>query len=131
MRIKFGYSTKLEEIPEIAKEIANLNGVKAIYLFGSHAKNKTHPLSDIDICVINFDKEESLSEKLNEYSSDNLDISLFSKLPLNIQIRVLREGKALIVKDEEYIKKLKFITLRRYLDFKPAIDRFCKETLNV
>jgi len=63
------------------------------------------------------------------FGSDNLDISVFDDLPVYIKFRVLREGKPLLVKDIEFLNRTKFKTLQEYLDFKPAINRFCMETL--
>ncbi len=119
---------KDEDIAKIAKDIIKIKNVKAVYLFGSYAANKQTPLSDIDLCIIGQLNAKERYKVLN-YSSDNLDISFFEDLPIYIQMRVFKEGKSLVSKDEEFVRKLKFEALRRYLDFKPAIERFCRETL--
>jgi predicted nucleotidyltransferase len=120
--------TKFEDIGKITREIAKIKNVKAIYLFGSYAQTKQHALSDIDICVIGDLTEE---EEIRVYGkgSDNLDLAIFNRIPLAIKFRVLKDGKPLIVKDEKYIQKVKFYTLRDYLDFKPAINKFIMEKL--
>lgn len=120
--------TKFEDIREIANKIGKIKGIKAIYLFGSYATNKNHALSDIDICVIGDLTEKAESEVMG-FVSDNLDISIFNRLPIYIKIRVFKEGKLLILKDKEYVDLIKIRTLREYLDFKPAINKFCMETL--
>lgn len=121
-------TVKFENIEKIAKNMGKIKNVKAVYLFGSYATRSQIPLSDIDICIIgNLNNKERY--KVLEYGSDNFDICFFEDLPIYIKIRVFKEGKPIILKDEEFIKKLEFKTLREYLDFKPAIERFCKETL--
>jgi len=121
-------TTKFENIGKIANEISKIKNVKAIYLFGSYARGKIMPLSDIDICVIGSLSEEEKYKAL-EHLSDNLDISFFDMLPIYIKIRVFKNGKPLVIKDKEYVNRLKLRTLQEYLDFKPAINKFCIETL--
>ena len=120
--------TKFEDIAEISKEIGKIKNVKAVYLFGSYATGKAGRLSDIDVCIIGNLTEKEKYKALSALS-DNLDISFFELLPIYIKIRVFKEGKPLVIKDEEFIRRLKLKTLAEYLDFKPAINRFCKETL--
>jgi len=120
--------TDFKDIPKIVKEIGEIKGIKAVYLFGSYASGKFGPLSDIDLCVIGKFSEKEKTEVYG-FGSDNLDISVFDDLPVYIKFRVLREGKPLLVKDIEFLNRTKFKTLQEYLDFKPAINRFCMETL--
>jgi len=115
-------TTKIEDIPKIAKEIAKHKCVKAIYLFGSQATGKTHTLSDIDICVITNGVEFG-----GLGGSDNLDIVYFHRLPLIIQFRVFRDGKLLVIKDKDFVDKIKIVTLNKYLDYKHIIDRYVWE----
>ena len=118
------YTTKMEDIPKIVKEIAKDTNVKAVYLFGSCATGKTHTLSDIDLCIISNGKETADYPR-----TDNLDVVYFHRLPLIIQFRVLNDGKALIIKDKEFVYKLRGYISREYIDFLPAIQRFVKNTL--
>ena len=120
--------TDFKDIPKIVKEIGEIKGIKAVYLFGSYASGKFGPLSDIDLYVIGKFSEKEKTEVYG-FGSDNLDISVFDDLPVYIKFRVLREGKPLLVKDIEFLNRTKFKTLQEYLDFKPAINRFCMETL--
>jgi len=120
--------TKFEDIGKIAEEIAKIKSVKAVYLFGSYATGKNHRFSDIDLCVIGNLSEKEKYKALSPLS-DNLDIVFFELLPVYIKIRVFIEGKPLIIKDREAINRLKLRTLSEYLDFKPALNKFCMETL--
>ncbi len=120
--------TKFEDIPKIAEDIGKIKNVKAVYLFGSYATGKTHPLSDIDICVIgNLTEKEKY--KAMDALSDNLDISIFNELPISIRFRVFRDGKPLIVKDKDFVDVLKMKTAKEYIDFKYIINQYCKEVL--
>lgn len=119
--------TKFQDIKKIVKEIANIKNVKAVYLFGSFASGKQRPLSDIDLCVIG-DLTERDKVEIAGFSSDNLDISFFNELPIYIRFRVFKDGKPLIIKDKEFVNKIKFRTLNVYLDFKPLINKYIQKT---
>ena len=127
-----GTETKIEELPVIARKISKLKGVKAVYLFGSQATGKTHQKSDIDLCIIGekFEDDE-LEGRLLEFITDNLDVVYFWRLPLIFQFRVFNDGRALIIKDKNFILKIKSLILRKYIDFLPAINKFVSRTLNV
>jgi len=118
--------TKFENIKKIIKKISDNKNVKAVYLFGSYAKNNVKPMSDIDLCIFGNIKERD-KRKIAAYSSDNLDISFFDELPIYIKFRIFKEGKPLIIRDEEYLEIIKLITLKQYRDFKPIIDKRVKE----
>ena len=120
--------TKFEDIPKIAAEIGKIKGVKAVYLFGSHARMKMHALSDIDICIIGRLNERGKLDVL-KWASGNLDISFFEDLPLQIQFRVLKEGKPLAMNDSEAIRSITLAVLREYLDYTAFIENFYRRVI--
>ncbi len=120
--------TKIENLYKIVREISKRENVAGVYLFGSHATRKNNALSDIDLCVIGNLKNKEKTDILG-YTTDNLDISFFNDLPIWIKIRVLKQGRALIVKDKEFIDKIKINIARKYLDFKYILNRYCLEVL--
>ncbi len=120
--------TDIKSLNNIAKEMSSTKGIKAIYLFGSVARGKAGPLSDIDICVIGRLNEKEKNIILG-FSSDNLDISFFEDLPVYIKFRVLKEGRPLIVKDEGFINEAKIKTARNYIDLRYVINKYSREVL--
>ncbi|MEK6893430.1 MAG: nucleotidyltransferase domain-containing protein [Nanoarchaeota archaeon] len=113
----------IDEINEIANKIAKIDGVKAVYLFGSYVTGKTHKNSDIDICVI-YDKNAKKAEnEILSFGGGNLDIVFFWRLPLPIRFRVFKEGKVLVINDKEFVDDLKIETMNEYFDLKPFLDR--------
>ncbi|MBS3071693.1 nucleotidyltransferase domain-containing protein [Candidatus Pacearchaeota archaeon] len=117
--------TKIESVNEIAEEIGKDENVVAVYLFGSYASGKQHPLSDIDLCVIIKDRNKEYETTLP--ASDNLDVSFFHRLPITIKYRVFTEGKALLIKDRNFVDDLRIDTVNEYIDFKPHLNKFLFE----
>ena len=110
-------------------ELKNNNEVAAIYLFGSYAKGKPKPYSDVDICVITPKISKYVQRKILSYSSSKVDLSLFDQLPLYIQYRVFKDGKALFVRNPLQLQQIKVKTTLHYLDFKPLLMRHFKKVL--
>ena len=85
------------------KELKTKPYVVGIYLFGSHAKRKTHKLSDVDIAIvtkeISYKQRNRIKLYLYSFSTDRLDVSWFNELPAYIQKEVLCNGKLIFVKD--------------------------------
>ncbi|MFH1520171.1 MAG: nucleotidyltransferase domain-containing protein [Candidatus Micrarchaeota archaeon] len=102
------------DIHKISKALFKMPNVKAAILFGSQAKGRARKDSDMDICVIT--KNEDDSPLL--LSSEKTDISLFHRLPNHIRYRIFKDGKLLFCKDDQLLTNLKFWTIKIYLDEK-------------
>ncbi|MBU0532579.1 nucleotidyltransferase domain-containing protein [Candidatus Micrarchaeota archaeon] len=115
----------MDELQTITKKLKKMKSVKVAILFGSYAKGKQRKDSDVDICVIT----DSIEDRALELSSDIFDISLFHKLPLIVRYRVFKDGKILFSKDDKLLTKLKFWTVKLYLDEKYWRDRAVAKVL--
>ena len=116
-------------IDKIIEPFKKNRDVISIYLFGSYARGREKPFSDIDICVVaakGADRDEILS-----HSSKKIDISIFHDLPLSMRFRVIKEGKLLFSRDELKLHRTIVATIRSYLDFKPHIMRRTERVLGV
>lgn len=113
------------EIQKITARLKSMDSVKAAILFGSYAKGKQREDSDVDLCVITSPE----SDEPLELSSKKIDISLFHRLPLMMRYRVFRDGKLLFCKDAALLTKLKFWTIKLYLDEKHWRDAFVAKVL--
>ena len=76
------------------------------------------------MCVFSDDEDY-----LAGYGSEKIDVSMFAMLPIQIRFRVLKEGIPLVVKDKNFVDKLKIKTLREYIDFRPLMVKFYREKL--
>jgi predicted nucleotidyltransferase len=119
----------LKELDKVIKEIKKTK-VDAIYLFGSYARGKAKPISDIDICVLTKrDTAKDIKEQILSNSSKKIDIVIFWDLPPAIRFRVLKEGKLLYERDNLTLHRIKIDTLKSYLDIQPMIRRQCSKVL--
>ena len=116
-----------KEIDKIIEPLKENRGVVSIHLFGSYARCREKPFSDIDICVI-VDRDADRDAILSN-SSRKIDLSIFHDLPLTMRFRVLKEGKLLFLRDELRLHRITVATIRAYLDFKPHILKRTKWVL--
>ncbi|MBW6470107.1 MAG: nucleotidyltransferase domain-containing protein [Methanosarcinaceae archaeon] len=89
--------------------LRNFKFIHSIILFGSRARGREGESSDIDLCII---PKPGISVNLRDrIALENLvpqdvDISLFDDLPVNIRNSVLHEGKVLHTDDLYYVLTL-------------------------
>lgn len=121
----------LKEIEELVGKLEPFKEVKAVYLFGSQVKGKATPLSDIDICVVTDKAGEYVKAEISSLSSEKVEVSIFEDLPMNLQVRVFKEGKVLFMGDERFISSIKADLISKYLDFKPILKRYYEKALGL
>jgi len=114
---------------EVIKKLSKFNYVNCIYLFGSQINKRARKDSDIDIAIITRNATKSQELNIMGHSSNNIDISLFNRLPLIIQFRVLKEGKLVFCIDEKHLNEIKMNIFRKYLDYSPFINRFYRRII--
>jgi len=118
-----------KEIDKIIEPLRKNRDMISIYLFGSYARGREKPFSDIDIYVV-ADKDADRDAILS-HSSKKIDISIFHDLPLSMRFRVIKEGKLLFSRDGLKLHRTIVATIRSYLDFKPHIMRRTERVLGV
>jgi predicted nucleotidyltransferase len=116
--------------PGLIETIAAVPSVIAIILFGSAARGKRTPLSDIDLCIVTEPgllQEEW--ETIMSHTGPALDIVIFRNLSPSLRFRVIREGKILLNRDPGSLHRIYADTLREYLDLQPFIERNTRRIL--
>jgi uncharacterized protein len=112
---------------------ASQTNVALAYLFGSHARGQSTPLSDIDVAVLltpdvptdhYFDERLRIMGDLMDLLNFNeVDVAILNQAPLALAYRVLRDGVLLHSVNQDVRVQYTARIVSLYLDFKPVIER--------
>jgi uncharacterized protein len=94
------------------------------YLFGSLARKKAGPLSDVDIAVY-CRKGSSFPEKKLEIlgnlasvlETDEIDLVVLSRAPLALRMKILENKRVIVDKAPSIRHRYESLTMRQYFDF--------------
>lgn len=105
-------------IVETAKKDAN---VLSVFLFGSYVRKDIN-YRDIDVSILLKNDDVNSPEFLVKYEDEKglFDVSMMNRLPLNIQMRVFKDGKSIYSKDKEAVYDYYFRCLDEWEDFRPV-----------
>ena len=96
--------------------------ILAVILFGSHARGEASAESDVDLCLVlasaTTPKLTMSRTRLAYLAEDKLDLVIFQQLPLHVRSRVLKEGKVLLVRDEEALYDVAIRAARAFEHFR-------------
>jgi predicted nucleotidyltransferase len=113
-----------ENLPKAEAYLKSRPEVNFAYLFGSLAKGKPLPLSDVDIAVylsksldVLEKKLEILGELVDILETDEIDLVILNEAPLALRMKIL-ENKKLIVDNAPSLRhRYESLTMREYFDF--------------
>jgi predicted nucleotidyltransferase len=111
-------------LPKAEEYLQSRPDVYFAYLFGSLAKGKPLPLSDVDIAVYLSEtadvlekKLEILGELIELLETDEIDLVILNEAPLTLRMKIL-ESKKLIVDNAPSLRHhYESLTMREYFDF--------------
>lgn len=111
----------LRGIVNSAKEDKN---VISVFLFGSYARGDIN-FEDVDVAFLLEDDKVNSPAFLEKYTDEKglLDLSILNRLPVNIQNRVLEEGKVLYCSDQDKLYDYSIRLSKEWEDFKPRFKR--------
>lgn len=121
------------------KEVFTRHKILFAYLFGSQVSGNIGKLSDIDIAVY-FDEQVSPEERFNKklrimaelseiFKKEEVDVVVLNDTYPLFEHRVVKYGKVIFSVDENKRIDYEVKAVMRYLDFKPFIEKYTKETL--
>jgi hypothetical protein len=121
-------------LPKLKDLFKNQEGLIAAYLFGSHAKGRPHPLSDIDIAYL-LDKnllppkKESIEKNLYKslatcLKTDEISFVNLSEAPPSIKFAAISTGTLLFCSDDSERIAFEQKTMTQYFDTKPLRDEY-------
>jgi predicted nucleotidyltransferase len=120
------------DLNELLKSAERDERVLAVLLYGSQARGESAPDSDTDVCLILSDASKHLGPQaqLDYARFSSLDVRVYQRLPLYVRQRVLKDGKVLLVKNEDDLYEVAFRTIRAYEDFRPFYQAYLQQTAN-
>ncbi|MFB6245520.1 MAG: nucleotidyltransferase domain-containing protein [Candidatus Nanohaloarchaea archaeon] len=106
-----------EQLEKDVKDFSEIDGVKAVLLFGSRVEGRSHSRSDWDICLVAPEKDPWEVVKQTFYSEETrreeYDVHAFEELPLKIKIRIVENHEVLFREKgfrlEEYLHRYRRI----------------------
>jgi len=116
-------------LQKLSRVLKSEPDVAFTYLFGSVAKGRNGPLSDVDVAVYfspegdarsRFRRQIQLTSKLsNALKRDDVDVVRLQDAPLDLARDVVENGKMLFCHDDNLRVDFVFRVVRDYLDAEP------------
>ncbi len=111
-------------LPQAEAYLRSRSDIAFAYLFGSLAKRRRTPLSDVDISIYlseggdTVEKKMQILGKLMELlETDEIDLVVLNTAPLTLRMKVL-ENKSVIVDNAPFLRHAyESMTMRKYFDF--------------
>jgi len=122
-----------QHVDALEQYFASLDRVVLAYLFGSHARGRAGPLSDVDVAVLLegrpdddccFDMRlEVIGGLMGLLHTNDIDMVVLNQAPPALRYAVLRDGILLFCRDRQAMIEFRLRTVNEYLDFKPILKR--------
>lgn len=105
-------------------------------LFGSTARQTSHPFSDVDVAIGTSDGSPiptftlgQLTSRLEDASGRPVHLVVLDHAPPGLAYRVFKDGKPLLIRDERAFKSRLARAILDYLDFRPFEELFTRGVL--
>ncbi|MGH3824787.1 MAG: type VII toxin-antitoxin system MntA family adenylyltransferase antitoxin [Pseudonocardiaceae bacterium] len=115
----------LDLTERLRRLLSSAPGVLVAYLYGSHARGRAGPLSDVDVALLLDSDDEDRRLDLTAAIAHAIaparsDIVILNDAPPALAYRVLRDGKILASRDDRARVQHWVQTIDRYLDMAPS-----------
>ena len=121
-KLKSGLGTVLARFP-----------VELAYLYGSVARGRPLPMSDVDLAVVLSEPIPSALDRLKlEFQIQaavedacgvkNMDVRAINTAPLLAQGEILQEGRCLYARDLAHRATFESLVRRKYFDYRPTAE---------
>ena len=119
-------------LQRLEKEFGADRDVDAVYLFGSYAKGRPTPLSDLDIGILLRDdvpvdsyfsrRLKYMAQCAGALKTDRVDVVLLNNAPLLLAHNIISCRKVLFERSPEHRVAFEVDRIARFLDFKPFME---------
>ena len=120
-------------VERLSAALAARKEILEAYLFGSHARGKARPDSDIDVAVYIDEtladdghwgyRAELTTDLMAALGTNDVDVVVLNKAPILLYHRVLRDGVRLLSRDLRATTTRAGRALSYYFDFLPQLDK--------
>lgn len=112
----------------LAEVFRQYPGVRAVYLFGSHAADRVQPESDVDLAIVPRDgsvqeRRLELLADLTKLGLDRVDLVFLDPEDLVLQYEAVRYNRIIYQAPDFDRGAMYSYVVRRYLDFLPYLER--------
>ena len=117
----------------VARALAAREEVLDAYVFGSRARGKARPDSDLDIAVYVDEaracdgvwgyRAELATALMSALGTNDVDVVVLNRAPILLYHRVLRDGVRVLSRDLRATTTRTGQALSRYFDFLPQLDK--------
>ena len=116
----------------------NHKNINLAYLFGSYAKGRITPLSDVDVAVllndridpkVYFDIQTDLSDQLSSYLKKEVEVVILNRADPRLSYQVIKYGEIVFEKNLNSKADFERKALNIYFDLKPMFDFYEKKLL--
>lgn len=126
-------------LDKLVKYLQSQPDIRFALLYGSTAKGKANPLSDLDIAIF-FQKDlnqDQMGERQIEITCDlmslfkinNVDVTILNLASPFLCFQVLKYGKLLKCVEKSEFFFFKSIAIGRYQDIKPMYDLYARAAI--
>ena len=123
----------LDFLPQVVDFLKTRQKVVFAYLFGSLARDKVLPLSDIDVAIylkegvdLNKEKMSILQNLIDLLGTEEIDLVLLNTAPLTLKARIVENKKILVDKEPFLRHSFESLVLREYFDFSKKEEEIFK-----
>ena len=122
----------LEIVQKIESYCARDATILAAYLFGSYARGRQGPMSDVDIAVLLEERGGKIDRKLlharlhhdlGRLLRKDIHILILNDASYLARIEAMFNGRCVHVKDDEALARFKMLSSSLFADFAPYMDQ--------
>ena len=123
-------SKEMDQIEKLKELIQKDSDLLGLFQFGSSLHDSAY--RDIDLCIFVKNVPLSIEKKLKYriFLSEFYDVQYFDDLPLYIKHEVLKNGKKILMKNEEIMYDIAYKFIKQFADFEPHFRNYLELVKN-
>jgi len=136
--------TKQKILNKITNFLKQYDEIEFAYVYGSFAKNKETPMSDIDIAIFQNKNKSDYERRMFEFELEakvmegitdrEVDIRTLNDAPIIVVGKIINEGKLLFARNNSFLNNYVEMNRLKYLDYlivyKPLLEKRFNNILN-